>query len=172
MLQYKLFHQGDKSMSSSTLILLLMLFCIVMVLVITNIVYRQNQLKRINQQRILAMQDMLEKQYNNRVESIDVITRAMLDKQCELTEGCIRLKQLLDYVGSDLLELDQFQVISLMYSETEHMPIKEQWKQLDKSAKRKFSKHRLALEEEHEEAIHAALLLLKQHEFLAYKNLN
>ncbi len=159
-------------MSTNTLILILMLFCIVMVLVIARIFYRQNQAHKINQQRILAMQEMLKKQYNHRVESVDVITRAMLDKQCELTEGCIRLKQLLDYVGSDLLELDQYQVISLMYRETEHMPIKEQWTQLDKSAKAKFSKHRLSLEATHEKAIHAALLALKQHEFSAYQDLN
>ena len=143
-----------------------------MVVVIISIFTRQRNASKVNQQRIEDMQAMLKKQYTHRVKSIDVITRAMADKQCELIEGCIRLKQLLDHVESDLLMREEYQVIALIFNETEHMPIKEQWKQLDKSAKRKFSKHRLALEEEHEEAIHAALLLLKQHEFLAYKNLN
>lgn len=159
-------------MSTHTLILLLIPFCILMVAVIARIFYVQSKAGKINQQRIEGMQDMLEKQYNHRVKSIDVITRAMIDKQCELTEGCIRLKQLLGYVESDLLNLDEYQVIDLMCTATEHMPIKEQWKQLDKAAKRKFTQHRLALEEKYAQAIHAAVVLLQQHEFVAYENLN
>ena len=159
-------------MSTNTLILLLILFCIIMVAVIVAIIVRQTKAVKINQRRIEGMQDMLEKQYNNRVRSIDVIARAMLDKQCELTEGCIRLKQLLDYIQSDLLVQDEYQVIGLIYSATEYMPIKEQWKQLDKSAKRKFTQHRLNLEAQHADAIHAAVMALQKHEFLVYQDLN
>jgi hypothetical protein len=52
------------------------------------------------------------------------------------------------------------------------MPIKEQWKKLDKKAKHKFTQHRLALESTHSQDIHAAVLGLQQHEFLAYESLN
>jgi len=152
--------------------LLLILFCIVMVGVIVRVLVRQKKALKLNQQRIVDMQDMLEKQYTHRVESIGVIARAMVDKQCESTEGCIRLKQLLDQVESDLLRRDEYQVIALIYSETEHMPIKEQWQQLDKKAKQKFIKQRLALEVKHGEDIHAAVSALQRHEFLAYQSLN
>ena len=90
-------------MSTNTLILLLVMFCIAMVVVIIRIFTRQRKASKVNQQRIEDMQAMLKKQYTHRVKSIDVITRAMADKQCELIEGCIRLKQLLDHVESDLL---------------------------------------------------------------------
>ena len=159
-------------MSTNTLILLLILFCIGMVGVILGIITRQAKASKLNQQRITDMQEMLKKQYTHRVESIDVIARAMVDKQCELTEGCIRLKQLLDHVEADLLMRDEYKVIALIYSETEYMPIKEQWKQLDKKAKQKFTQHRLTLEAKHSEEIHVAVSALQQHEFLAYQSLN
>ena len=159
-------------MSTNTLILLLILFCIGTVGVIIGIITRQAKASKLNQQRITDMQEMLKKQYTHRVESIDVIARAMVDKQCEITEGCIRLKQLLDRVEADLLMRDEYKVIALIYSETEHMPIKEQWKQLDKKAKQKFTQHRLALEAKHSEEIYVAVSALQQHEFLAYQSLN
>tara|TARA_B110000967_G_C18589059_1_gene413504 strand:- start:110 stop:541 length:432 start_codon:yes stop_codon:yes gene_type:complete len=143
-----------------------------MVGVIIGIITRQAKASKLNQQRITDMQEMLKKQYTHRVESIDVIARAMVDKQCEITEGCIRLKQLLDRVEADLLMRDEYKVIALIYSETEHMPIKEQWKQLDKKAKQKFTQHRLALEAKHSEEIYVAVSALQQHEFLAYQSLN
>ena len=159
-------------MSTNTLILLLVMFCIAMVVVIIRIFTRQRKASKVNQQRIEDMQAMLKKQYTHRVKSIDVITRAMADKQCELIEGCIRLKQLLDHVESDLLMREEYQVIALIFNETEHMPIKEQWRQLDKKAKHKFTQHRLALEATHSQDIHAAALALQQHEFLVYESLN
>ena len=158
-------------MSTNLLILLLIVFCIGMAGVIVGILTRQRKAFKLNQKRIAGLQDMLEKQYTNRVESISVIARAMADKQCESTEGCIRLKQLLDQVEPDLLKLEEYEVIALIYSATEYMPIKEQWKQLDKSAKQKFTQQRFTLEAKHAQAIHVAVLALQQHEFKAYQNL-
>jgi hypothetical protein len=158
-------------MSTNTLILLLILFCIGMSAAIAVIVVRQRRALKLNQQRIVGLQQMLETQYNNRVESIILIARAMADKQCEPTEGCIRLKQLLDQIEPELLKQDQYKVIALIYSSTEHMPIKEQWKQLEKKAKHKYTQHRLALEIEHAEEINAAATALVQHGFPAYQSL-
>ena len=139
--------------------------------VIAVIIVRQRRALKLNQQRIIGLQSMLEKQYNNRVESISLIARAMVDKQCEPTEGCIRLKQLLDQVEPDLLKQHEYKVIALIYSTTEHMPIKEQWKQLEKKAKHKYTQQRLVLEVEHAEEIHVAAVALVQHDFLGYQSL-
>jgi hypothetical protein len=114
---------------------------------------------------------MLKKQYQHRVESIGVIASAMKDKQCEYTEGCIRLKQLIEQVEPELLTLDEFSVIELVFRETEHMPINEQWQQLDKKAKSKFTQQRSALETKHKDAIHAAVVSLKTHQFAGYQSL-
>ena len=159
-------------MDTGAIILLLLIFCFAMITFIAFFFHRQYKSNAVNQKRINDMKKMLKKQYEDRVHSIDVIARAMIDKQCELAEGCIRVKQLLDYVEADLLTKDPYKVIALMYSETEHMPIKEQWKQLDKAAKKKFTLQRVKLEDRHEEAIHAAAVALQQHEFAPYESLN
>jgi len=133
---------------------------------------RQRTALKTNQARIAGLKDMLKKQYQHRVESIGVIASAMIGKQCGYTEGCIRLKQLVEQVEPEILAADEFKVIELIYSETEHMPIKEQWTQLDKTAKQKFTQQRFKLEAKHEVAIHAAVTALKKHEFAGYQNLN
>ena len=159
-------------MSSNTLIVLLAVFCILMFGLVGWLYMRQRAALKINQARIAGLQDMLKKQYQHRVESIGVIASAMMDKQCEYTEGCIRLKQLVEQVEPEILGKEEFKVIKLMYSETEHMPIKEQWTQLDKTAKQKFTQQRFKLEAKHEVAIHAAVVALKKHEFAGYQNLS
>jgi len=158
-------------MPTSTLMLLLIVFCVGMAGLIIWIFARQRKASKINQQRIEGLQQMLQKQYTQRVDSIGVIVRAMVDNQCEATEGCIRLKQLLDMVEPDLLLRPEYQVIALVYTSTEHMPIKDQWTQLNKQAKHKFTQQRLALEAQHADAINAAARALKQHVFLAYESL-
>ena len=158
-------------MSTPTLIILLTVFCITMFVVVTWFYTRQRRALKTNQARIAGLQDMLKKQYQHRVESIAVIASAMKDKQCEYTEGCIRLKQLVEQVEPDLLTQDEFSVIALVFSATEHMPINEQWQQLDKKAKSKFTQQRFALEAEHKDAIHKAVVALQNHQFAGYHNL-
>jgi len=159
-------------MSSNTLIVLLAVFCLLMFGLVGWLYMRQRSALKTNQARIAGLQDMLKKQYQHRVESIGVIASAMMDKQCEYTKGCIRLKQLVEQVEPEILAQDEYKVIELMYSETEHMPIKEQWTQLDKTAKQKFTQQRFKLEAQHEVAIHAAAVALKQRQFAGYQNLS
>lgn len=158
-------------MSTTTLILLFTLFCMAMLGLISWLYIRQRRAFKTNQERIFGLQEMLKKQYRHRVESIAVIASAMVDKQCEYTEGCMRLTLLLEKVEPELLQQDEFSVIALMYRETEHMPIIEQWQQLDKKAKHKFTQQRFKLEAKHEKAIHAAVTALQQHEFAGYQSL-
>ena len=128
-----------KIMQTPYIIPILTVFCLSMLALVAWLYTRQRKAFKTNQARIVGLQDMLKKQYQHRVESIGVIASAMKDKQCEYTEGCIRLKQLIEQVEPELLTLDEFSVIELVFRETEHMPINEQWQQLDKKAKSKFT---------------------------------
>ena len=159
------------TMPTTYMIAILTVFCIAMLTLVIWLYSRQKKARSDNQTRIVGLQDMLKKQYQHRVESIAVIASAMKDKQCEYTEGCIRLKQLVEQVEPDLLTRDEFSVIALVFSATEHMPINEQWQQLDKKAKSKFTQQRFALETEHKLAIHEAVSALLQHQFTGYQNL-
>jgi hypothetical protein len=160
-----------KIMQTPYIIPILTVFCLSMLALVAWLYTRQRKAFKTNQARIVGLQDMLKKQYQHRVESIGVIASAMKDKQCEYTEGCIRLKQLIEQVEPELLTLDEFSVIELVFRETEHMPINEQWQQLDKKAKSKFTQQRSALETKHKDAIHAAVVSLKTHQFAGYQSL-
>ena len=134
------------SQTEIVIVALLSLFCVIMLTVVLLLWRRQRTRFKDNQQRIENLQVMLQEQYQHRVDSIRVIANAMDEGQCEFTEGCIRLKMLIDQLDPTLLEREELAIISHIYAETEHMPIKEDWKQLDKKIKTKLTNERFALE--------------------------
>ena len=160
-----------KNMPTNYMISILTIFCLSMLALVSWLYLGQKKIRNVNQTRIIALQEMFQKQYQHRVESIAVIASAMKDKQCEYTEGCIRLKKLVEQVEPSLLIRDEFSVIALVFSATEHMPINKQWQQLDKKTKSKFTQQRFALEAKHKDAIHEAVVALQSHQFADYQNL-
>jgi hypothetical protein len=107
----------------------------------------------------------LQQQRDYLVESVKVISLAIRDGQCELTEGCIRLKRLLDHLAPWLHQDQQFSVINLMYQATEHMPILDEWKKLKLKQRFEYTQQREALEAQHGEAIQAAAKALVEYNF-------
>ena len=159
------------SQTEIVIVALLSLFCVIMLTVVLLLWRRQRARLKDNQQRIENLQVMLQDQYQHRVDSIRVIANAMDEGQCEFTEGCIRLKMLIDQLDPTLLEREELAIISHIYAETEHMPIKEDWKQLDKKVKTKLTNERFALEGKNHEAIAAAVKALRQHQFAEFGGL-
>ena len=153
------------SQTDIVLIAVLSFLCMIMLKVVIYIWWRQRVRLQENQARIANLQGMLKEQYEHRVDSIRVIVNAMDEDQCEYAEGCIRLKMLLDQIAPELLQQPEYAIIETMYKETEHMPIKEDWKQLDKKVKAKLTNERFALEGKHKEAIAAAVKALRKHQF-------
>ena len=94
------------------------------------------------------------------LESIKVITTAMLEEQVELSEGCIRIKVLIDHLDASLHEQESFKIFEKMYRETEHMPTHEARKQTDKNFIHKLDQQRYALEKKYRDEIHQAAKLL------------
>ena len=158
-------------MENIVLIAVLSLFCVIMLTVVLLLWRRQRARLKDNQQRIENLQVMLQEQYQHRVDSIRVIANAMDEGQCEFTEGCIRLKMLIDQLDPTLLEREELAIISHIYAETEHMPIKEDWKKLDKKVKTKLTNERFALEGKNHEAIATAVKALRQHQFAEFGEL-
>ena len=153
------------SVTEITIIAVLSLLCMIMLKVVIYIWWRQRVRLKENQERIANLQGMLKEQYEHRLDSVRVIVNAMDEGQCEYTEGCIRLKMLLDQIAPELLQQPAYAIIETMYKETEHMPIKEDWKQLDKKVKAKLTNERFALEGQHKEAIADAVKALRAHQF-------
>lgn len=83
--------------------------------------------------------------YQNVVESIDIIARAMLAEQCDFSEGVLRFKPLLDVLGK---KLSAFPAMWELYQVVENMPILEARKQLKRNKRMKLDLEREAKEAE------------------------
>lgn len=100
------------------------------------------------------------------IESVQMISHAVInDDQMTSTEGCMRLHVLLDNLAPHLLKQEPYSVISLIYQQTQHIPIKEQWKSLDRKTQNKLKKEMIQLEKKHQNQIKEAAKLLKDYNF-------
>jgi hypothetical protein len=90
---------------------------------------------------------------NHLINSIKVIATTMLEDQVELSEGCIRIKVLIDHFDASLHEQASFKIFEEMYKSTEHMPTHQARKNTDKNFIHKLDQQRFALEKKHRESI-------------------
>ena len=87
------------------------------------------------------------------IRSIDIIARAMLEKQCDIAEGVLRLAHLIqqrrdaDVLKSKLPALFAFQ------EKIQHQPIGKARKKLSKQERMRFDFERMRLESTHQDAI-------------------
>lgn len=88
------------------------------------------------------------------IESVVLIARAMLSEQCDLSEGVLRLKPLLDVLGKPL---SRFEAMWALYQTVEVMPILAERKALKRNERMKFDLEREAKEAELTEQIKAEL---------------
>ncbi len=84
------------------------------------------------------------------LESIDVIAKAMMSEQCDLSEGVLRLKPLLDVLGR---KLSQYTAMWALYQVVENMPILDERKKLKRNERMKLDLEREAKEVELESDI-------------------
>lgn len=84
------------------------------------------------------------------LESIDTIARAMMSDQCDLSEGVLRLKPLLDVIGR---KLSHYTAMWELYQVVENMPILDERKNLKRNERMKLDLEREAKEAELEAGI-------------------
>ena len=99
------------------------------------------------------------------IESIRIIALCMIEEQVETSEGCIRIKVLLDHVAPELHEKTPFSIFSKMYDATEHMPTHEARKNANKALIRKLDIERFELEKTHKDAIIEASKAIRDYSF-------
>lgn len=96
----------------------------------------------------------------NITESIEIIAKAMQSKQCDLSEGVLRLKPLLDVLGH---KLSLYSAMWELYHVVENMPILDARKNLKRNERMKLDLERESKEIELEERIQVELSeLLKE----------
>ncbi|MDH2433966.1 DUF2489 domain-containing protein [Pokkaliibacter sp. MBI-7] len=144
-----------------TLTTILTVLGLVLIVVLLPVVLK---LWRDDRQRVAAQKEaeqallkQVEEQRAYVIESVRVITSAMRDGQCELTEGCLRLKGLLDNTFPELLQHPDLQVLETVWQRTEHIPRKEAFKRLELKKRRVHWKAMDEMEAELQEPIQRAV---------------
>jgi hypothetical protein len=109
------------------------------------------QLKRQNKRQALARQ----KRIDSITESIQVIAKAMEQQQCDLSEGCIRICNLLPAIPSDNLPdyANLYPSIYALYEKVAHMPTHKEREKMAKNERKKQDLQRAEWEAELETAI-------------------
>jgi len=107
--------------------------------------------KQKNVQHAHALDQQDKKDYL--IDSLRVLARTMVDGQLEFSEGCIRIKVLMDHLDATLNKRAEFKVFETMYLATEHMPTHEERKKVDKRFIEKMDQQRFELEKLHKEDI-------------------
>ena len=104
--------------------------------------------------------------YRSILESVELIARAMQSGQCNLSEGVLRLKPLLDVLGH---KLSTYSAMWALYQVVENMPILDERKNLKRNERMKLDLERELKEAELEQEIQKELeQLLKDAEQLKH----
>lgn len=95
------------------------------------------------------------------IESIALISKAVSEQQCEISEGCWRLSVLMDSMPEHKeLMNSKFPAIFNLYNEISHMPILEARKALSKKQRLQLDLERMGIEQELEPKVLADIKLL------------
>ncbi|WP_432696772.1 DUF2489 domain-containing protein [Marinobacterium sp. YM272] len=138
-------------------------------IVVLSVVIRR-QLKTAREQReqqalqARELEQRAEEQRRYLIDSIRIIASAVLhDEKMTMTEGCIRVKVMLDNLAPHLHQHELFSVIERVYQATEHIPFLEDWKALSRDEKRSYQKEMAQLEKEHGEQVRQAMTELQSY---------
>lgn len=99
------------------------------------------------------------------VESIQVIAMAVEENQVEYSEACLRLRGLLDHVAPDLLEQAPYRIFREVSDQLQHMPTHRARQATDTRFIEKMDRERLAIEQQHADAIRRGATALRHHPF-------
>ena len=98
-------------------------------------------------------------------ESLNVIARAVLDDQCPVTEGCIRMAVLLDNLSLDCETKNRFATVFKIYNATRHIPTHGSWKSLERKQRQVYKQEMWALEREHNDELRELMAFVKDNPF-------
>ena len=119
----------------------------------------QNQ-KKLNKRKQEELQQKLDEQKKYVVDSLDIIALATLQGQCDLSECCIRVKNLIDYFP-DQAQKNNFLVFQQMYEEIKKFPTHEARNKQSKQETFNQDKERFRIEDKYRDRMLKSLELLR-----------
>lgn len=127
--------------------------------------WQVKQLNQHQQQQREQLEQERRVQREKTVKSLKLISNAILEDQLTLTEGALRIRAMLLSLNVDDSVLESFSAFFLLAEATQHIPILEEWKKLDRKQQFKFDRQREKLESDHREFVLDAAKRLRQHNF-------
>ncbi|MDO6565221.1 DUF2489 domain-containing protein [Amphritea sp. 1_MG-2023] len=153
-------------MSETTLYSLIVINLLIVIGLIAYIVrlLKQQQQKRVeNELKIQGIAADVSKHRLHLIESLQVISRAILNEEIPLTEASIRCKVLLDNLDPQLAQSEAYIVFNEVFEQSKHIPRLEAWKALKGPEKLEFIAHMETLESDYNDRlVNAAKCLLAQ----------
>lgn len=111
----------------------------------------QLELDKLKQERELSIK-----------ESIAILSRAVINEQCEVSEGCIRIKKLLEIIEVDI-DPSLIEPIESMYEQIKEFAILDERNALSKQEKYRQDKKRFAIEDRYQLQVKEACACLLEH---------
>ncbi|MBL4799955.1 MAG: DUF2489 domain-containing protein [Oleispira sp.] len=124
-----------------------------------------------DEERTLA-QENLDKRNNKIITDIRFIAQSLVTKQCEITEGVLRIHHLADALDTDIMQQQAFTTLHQHFNACKSMAIKDTYKALTKKQRFQQDQQRLRLEQENTKAVLAEAQLIIQYSFDNLKNLH
>lgn len=108
--------------------------------------------KQVNELREKELEQLRSQREMSIKESIIILSRAVINKQCEVSEGCLRIKKLLELIDIDI-NLSQINAIEQVYDEIKDFAYLDERNALSKQEKFNQDKKRFAIEDKYEPAV-------------------
>jgi len=111
------------------------------------------QARRIQRKAIADGEAAWRKKQEEIASDIRFIANAMVQEQCEITEGCMRLTVLMDRLDENLRFQPEYTAIRAHFEATAHMPTHDTYKALKPKQRFALDKERFELEEKNKQSV-------------------
>ncbi|WP_417598569.1 DUF2489 domain-containing protein [Oceanospirillum sp.] len=123
----------------------------------------RKQVRQREKERLAALQDVERLAREKTMESIHVISHALLEGQVDVMEACLRIRTLIDIIESDWQETEALKVFAEITERGAHFATHQARKELPKQERMKQDLERISLEGEYyDAALNGARWLLQQ----------
>jgi len=151
------------------MMLYLIILAVAIVVVLSAVaIYYVVKLKRVQKQQaeqIKKNKEAWQAHRNELANDLKFIAQSMLQGQCEITEGCLRIVVLMDRLDEDLQHKPEFKTIREHFSLTVSMPTHQAYKDLSKQEQFKLDKQRYNLEAKNKEQVLEEAKILASYNF-------
>lgn len=127
---------------------------------------RKVKQQEIQQQKEEAEAELQLRKYQQElVKDVQFVARSVIQQQCEITEGVLRIQYLVNGLDPDVWNQPELKQVREHYFATCDMPILDAYQALTPKQQFKLDKERHKLEQDNKEAIEAELTWLAAHSF-------